>query len=143
MKDIIRTSILLQKVVLTIMVLVNVILFLATGHEVDFGSLEILKFIGMIALFGTLFFLLDELIKNGISKGNYALYISIIFFAFSALLYFLYILYELISVKYGDDKPYLIFLVILFAIMNSLVLMLIFIFKRKQLLDLFPPHFAS
>jgi hypothetical protein len=110
--------------------IVNLILFLASGHSVNFQDFEQLKLFFSSVVFLTTFFLLFALNGTKNDSERKSLHAASAFGLGASFLGLLYIASELLKVKYGDTRPYFIFAAVFGGLAINVFLLYFFLFRK-------------
>lgn len=133
MNKLFALSMFLHKAALIFLAIVFLVFFLATGHGINFSDSEQMKFFLFQLLFIIASIFLISFKRDRAVSAQRFVYVSSVLCLFGVLLGMIYIAKEMFEVKYGNNRPYFIFLVLFFGIANSLFLLFVFLFKRDTL----------
>lgn len=123
-------SIKFYQVAIAFIGIVNLILFLASGHSVNFQDFEQLKLFFSSIIFLTTFFLLFALNRSKDDAERKSLHIASATCLVASFLGLLYIASELLKVKYGDSKPYFIFATVFLGLAINVFLLYLFLLRK-------------
>lgn len=133
MKKFFALSMFLHKAALLLLAAIFLVFFLATGHGVNLSDTEQMRFFLFQILFVVTFTMLVMFKRNKEIKLQRTIYTATIICLFAVLIVMTQILVDIFAVKYGENKPYFIFLILFWGIGNNLFLLFIFLFRRDVL----------
>ena len=135
MGRLIALALFLHKALLIILAIIFLVFFLATAHSFNFDDSEQMKYFFVLFIFLlTAIFLTLFNRRKGIQVQRLIYFGSVVGLIVSTIV-LLYVITEIFKVKYGDDKPYLIFILLLFGLINGAFLLVVFVLKKDILLN--------
>jgi amino acid transporter len=111
--------------------IVNIIFFFASGHSVNFEDIEQLKLFLSSILFLTTFLLLFAFRRTRDDAERKSLHKATTICLAASLFGLIYIVSELLKVKYGDNKPYLVFVTVFLGVLTNVFLLYVFLFRKE------------